>query len=536
LSNGGCEDGGDGGGSGNPPAENNHYPVIKEILLQPVNNGNDSFVCSGTFSDQDGDLSEVDFSWYVNGQYIDGREYGLSGANATANDVLNIVYVEGESTANIKCVVYVFNQGGRSDSAEESISVTIPGIPSKAIYPLEGINFSPYMDGQDPNYGTFIPADQIRDRLRIIAPYVKRIRTFGVTDGLEVIPAIAHQEFGLDVAVGIWLGKDLTANEEQINNLINLIDPADILYIIVGSEVLLRGDLTESQLINYINRVKAAFPGIPVTYGEVYSILLSYPNIMNTCDFLFINTYSYWEGVDINNAVCKTVSDYQSVVSAAGGKRVVISEMGWPTCGDTNGGAVSNLTNAVLYFNSIISWAQADNVEYYYFEAFNESWKAAYEGPQGVCWGVWDEDGNMKSGMEDVFDGMTIAVDCSCSSVIGGPGTPEINFIYVPPIGNTTDYLKGNVLHVVSVDYKVVVYIRVNGGWWIKPTYAQPLTNINCDGTWSADIVTGGVDQNATDITVYLIPNGYNPPLLGGSSYLPQELDDNSVAKVTVAR
>ena len=87
LSNGGCEDGGDGGGSGNPPAENNHYPVIKEILLQPVNNGNDSFVCSGTFSDQDGDLSEVDFSWYVNGQYIDGREYGLSGANATANDV-----------------------------------------------------------------------------------------------------------------------------------------------------------------------------------------------------------------------------------------------------------------------------------------------------------------------------------------------------------------------------------------------------------------------------------------------------------------
>ena len=81
-----------------------------------------------------------------------------------------------------------------------------------------------------------------------------------------------------------------------------------------------------------------------------------------------------------------------------------------------------------------------------------------------------------------------------------------------------------------------MVYIRVNGGWWIKPTYAQPLTNINCDGTWSADIVTGGVDQNATDITVYLIPNGYNPPLLGGSSYLPQELDDNSVAKVTVAR
>jgi hypothetical protein len=54
--------------------------------------------------------------------------------------------------------------------------------------------------------------------------------------------------------------------------------------------------------------------------------------------------------------------------------------------------------------------------------------------------------------------------------------------------------LKGQVLHVNPADYYVAVFIRVRGGWWTKPYWAEPRTRIRVDGTWVCDITTGGVD------------------------------------------
>jgi hypothetical protein len=90
--------------------------------------------------------------------------------------------------------------------------------------------------------------------------------------------------------------------------------------------------------------------------------------------------------------------------------------------------------------------------------------------------------------------------------------------------------------HVAPVDDFVAVYIKVNGGWWTKPTFADPDTSINCDGSWTADISTGGEDTQATAISAFLLPIGYAPPALGGSQELPQELFTNSVASASVVR
>jgi len=50
---------------------------------------------------------------------------------------------------------------------------------------------------------------------------------------------------------------------------------------------------------------------------------------------------------------------------------------------------------------------RADNLPYFYFEAFDEPWKIK-EGSVGLHWGIWDSNGVMKSGMQAVFDGKTI--------------------------------------------------------------------------------------------------------------------------------
>lgn len=401
-------------------------------------------------------------------------------------------------------------------------------------YKLYGLDFSPYMDGQDPNRGSRVSEEQLRARMEIIAPYTNWIRTFGCGMGLEKAGLVAH-ELGLKAAIGAWLSSNLTANEQQIDCLISLAKAGQADMAIVGSEVLLRGDLTENQLINYINRVKQAVPGIPVATSDVYGELLSHPAVVAAGDVVLVNYYPYWEGVDVNYAVAYIHARHQQMVAAASGKLVIVSETGWPSGGNQIGNAIPSPTNASFFFLNFVSWARAERVSYFYFEAFDETWKAAYEGPQGAHWGVWDKYGNLKPGMQDVFNGKTIPDNWSGSDIPGGPGDPVIEFTYVPSYGSFEN-LKGQVWHVRPADYKVAVYIRVRGGWWTKPYWSTPLTVINPDGSWVCDITTGGVDEEATEIVAYLVPNGYNPPLMSGQSTLPSELEENSVGKAEAIR
>ena len=365
-------------------------------------------------------------------------------------------------------------------------------------YRLHGLNFSPYLKGENPNFGTVLTESQIRGRMLVIAPFTNWVRTFGSTRGLENAPRIAR-EFGLKVAAGAWLGTNLSANEIEIQNLIAAASAGYVDITVIGNETLLRGDLTESQLISYIRRFKEAVPGVPVGTAEVYGELLAHPGVINASDVILANIYPFWEGKNVNNAVAFVHEKYRVLSAAAAGKEVIVSETGWPSCGNTVDQAVPSLENSCAFFLNFISWARGENVKYFYFEAFDEAWKVVSEGPQGACWGIWDEDRNMKPCMLKVFEGSTVPDNWTCRDIPGGPGTPEIEFSYVPAYGSF-DNLRGQVWHVVPSEHRVAVYIYVNGGWWTKPFRDAPLTSINCDGAWNCDITTGGVDERATKI------------------------------------
>lgn len=140
--------------------------------------------------------------------------------------------------------------------------------------------------------------------------------------------------------------------------------------------------------------------------------------------------------------------------------------------------------------------------------------------------------------------------DCRCRT-IDGPGNPIVFFTHVPALGSVDD-LRGLVQHVTPEDYRVAVYIfvenagrqdptglfgsAVSGGWWNKPTWDTPSTEIACDGNWTADITTGGNDDFARKIAAFLVPSSYTPPLLSGDAELPQELLDSSVSHVAMER
>jgi hypothetical protein len=114
-------------------------------------------------------------------------------------------------------------------------------------------------------------------------------------------------------------------------------------------------------------------------------------------------------------------------------------------------------------------------------------------------------------------------------------GDAVIELTHVPPCGSF-ERLEGRAICAVPSDFKVAVFIEVRGGWWTKPCWARPLTLINPDGSWSCDITTGGVDEEATEIAAFLVPNAYSPPLLSGQSSLPAELRDEAVAEARAQR
>lgn len=258
---------------------------------------------------------------------------------------------------------------------------------------IHGLCFSSYIEGQEP--GSIINEEQISERISIIRPYVGWIRTFSCTDGNELIPALA-KENGLKVMVGAWLGDDKDKNEEEIENLIKVVKSGNADLVAVGNEVLYREELTIEELLEYIDRVKKEAPDAQVGYVDAYYEFVNRPALVDACDVIFTNCYPFWEGCHIDYSLVYMKSMYYSVVKAAKGKRVVISETGWPNIGSAFESSEPSSENALRYFINTQQWSLDEDIEIMYFSSFDESWKVGDEGDVGAYWGLWNKDGKLK--------------------------------------------------------------------------------------------------------------------------------------------
>ncbi len=258
---------------------------------------------------------------------------------------------------------------------------------------MHGLCFSPYVEGQEP--GDRITEDQIRKRMEIISPYTKWIRSFSCTDGNEAIPKIA-QEFGMKTLVGAWLGNDIEINKKEISNLIKLANNGYVDIAAVGNEVMYRGDLSEYELLSHIYQVKEEVTGIPVGYVDAYYEFVDHPRITEACDIILANCYPFWEGCDLDYSLLYMKDMYHRALRAGNGKKVIISETGWPSNGTNLEGAFPSYENAMKYFINTQKWSEEDDIEVFFFSSFDESWKVGPEGDVGAYWGIWDKDEQLK--------------------------------------------------------------------------------------------------------------------------------------------
>ncbi len=258
---------------------------------------------------------------------------------------------------------------------------------------MHGIGFSPYQEGQQP--GDIVQKDQITRRMEILAPFTNWVRSFSCTDGNELIPKVAH-EMGLKTLTGAWLGKDLEKNEAEIAGLIQACRSGVVDIAAVGNEVMYREDLTEEQLLHYISRVKAAVPHVPVGYVDAYYVFEEHPSIADTCDVILANCYPFWEGCHLDYSLLYMRDMYHRTLKVANGKKVIITETGWPNKGEQFHGAVPSQEGAIQYFLNTQQWSKEAGIDIFYFSSFDESWKTKDEGDVGAYWGLWDKNELLK--------------------------------------------------------------------------------------------------------------------------------------------
>jgi glucan 1,3-beta-glucosidase len=269
----------------------------------------------------------------------------------------------------------------------------LPPSPLAAGEKLYCVSYAPFRGRQDPfDQTTVVPPTQIDEDLALLSHYTNCVRTYSVANGLDKVPEIA-QRYGLKVLQGMWIYTDPQKNHDQISTVVGLANrfPDVITAVIVGNEVLLRGEMSATALMGVIREVKSQITQ-PVTYADVWEYWIRYSDLQNAVDFVTVHILPYWEDFPIPaaQAGAHVESIYKRVAAAFPGKQVLIGELGWPAQGRMRDGARPSPSNQARVIQDALAFAKRNNLHVNVIEAFDQPWKRELEGSAGAYWGLFD--------------------------------------------------------------------------------------------------------------------------------------------------
>jgi exo-beta-1,3-glucanase (GH17 family) len=255
------------------------------------------------------------------------------------------------------------------------------------------VSYAPFRGDQTPlQLTTHIEPEQIAQDLAQLVKITDCVRTYSIDNGLDQVPALAAK-VGLKVIQGIWLGSNRLKNLAQISTVVGLTKqyPAVISSVVVGNEVLLRGEMTTSDLAATIRSVKSQV-AVPVTYADVWEYWLRNREVYDAVDFVTIHILPYWEDFPIRAkyAAIHVDSIRKRMAVAFPGKEILIGETGWPSAGRMRDAALPSRTNQARVVSEILDLAKRENFRVNLIEAYDQPWKRQLEGTVGGYWGLID--------------------------------------------------------------------------------------------------------------------------------------------------
>jgi exo-beta-1,3-glucanase (GH17 family) len=271
--------------------------------------------------------------------------------------------------------------------------ITLPRAPIDPNAKLQCVSYAPFRGDQTPLVATTqISAEQIAQDLAQLAKISDCVRTYSIENGLDQVPALAAK-VGLKVIQGIWLGSNRLKNLAQISTVVGLAKgyPGAITAVVVGNEVLLRGEMTTADLAATIRSVKSQV-AVPVTYADVWEYWLRNREVYDAVDFVTIHILPYWEDFPIRAKYAAAHVDAirKRMAVAFPGKEILVGETGWPSAGRMRDAALPSRTNQARVVSEILDLAKRENFRVNLIEAYDQPWKRQLEGTVGGYWGLLD--------------------------------------------------------------------------------------------------------------------------------------------------
>jgi len=269
--------------------------------------------------------------------------------------------------------------------------------PDPGVERVDCVSYAPF---HRPGESPFDPSNRVsRERIRadlaLLAPLTGCVRTYSIDQGLDQVPSVAR-ELGLQVLLGVWIGRDRANNEHELQRALALAKDhtSTVRALVVGNEVLLRGEIAEGELIALAERAKRELE-IPVTYADVWEFWLRHPRLADAVDFVTVHVLPYWEDepVAVDDAIDHVLATYARVQQAFPGHRILVGETGWPRAGRERRAAVPGRVEQARFVRGFVGAAAERGVPYNLIEAFDQPWKRRLEGAMGGYWGLYTSDG-----------------------------------------------------------------------------------------------------------------------------------------------
>ncbi|MGQ0684160.1 glycoside hydrolase family 17 protein [Bradyrhizobium sp.] len=272
--------------------------------------------------------------------------------------------------------------------------ITLARAPIDPNAKLQCVSYAPFRDAQTPLVeSTQISPEQIAEDLAQLAKVTDCVRTYSIDNGVDRVPALAAK-VGLKVIQGIWLGSNRFRNLAQISTAVQLAKnhPGTVTGLVVGNEVLLRGEMTAADLVANIRIVKSQAPGVPVTYADVWEYWLKNREVYDAVDFVTIHILPYWEDIPIKAKFAAAHVDQirRRMAVAFPGKEILVGETGWPSFGRMREGALPSRISQARVVSDILELARRDGFRVNLIEAYDQPWKRQLEGTVGGYWGLFD--------------------------------------------------------------------------------------------------------------------------------------------------
>src|SRR2546430_473221 len=153
---------------------------------------------------------------------------------------------------------------------------------------IQGFAFSPFRADEDPTQLQMPTDAEIDSDLALLEGKVNAVRTYSVEKTLADIPELAERH-DLNVALGAWIDAHRDNNELQLRTAVALASThINVVRVIIGNEVLFRGDLPIEQLEAYLDRARAAIEQ-PVGTAETWHGWIEHPELAQHVDFIGVH-------------------------------------------------------------------------------------------------------------------------------------------------------------------------------------------------------------------------------------------------------